>query len=139
MASKKISVSVTYTVPAQGINTTRITSAIQRTLQGEKVKQADIAVIIVSDDELLELNKMYLNHHYYTDVITFPLGDEGGPIEGEIYISMDTAAAQAKEYSVSRTNELTRLAVHGTLHLVGYDDATKEQREHMHQLENKYI
>ncbi|MBL7973739.1 MAG: rRNA maturation RNase YbeY [Candidatus Kapabacteria bacterium] len=139
MASKKISVSVTYTVPAQGINTTRITNAIQRTLQGEKVKQADIAVIIVSDDELLELNKMYLNHHYYTDVITFPLGDEGGPIEGEIYISMDTAAAQAKEYSVSRTNELTRLAVHGTLHLVGYDDATKEQRQHMHVLENKYI
>lgn len=139
MASKKISVSVTYTVPAQGINTTRITSAIQRTLQGEKVKQADIAVIIVSDDELLELNKIYLNHHYYTDVITFPLGDEGGPIEGEIYISMDTAAAQAKEYSVSRTNELTRLAVHGTLHLVGYDDATKEQRQHMHVLENKYI
>ncbi|MBX7155051.1 MAG: rRNA maturation RNase YbeY [Bacteriodetes bacterium] len=139
MASKKISVSVTYTVPAQGINTTRITNAIQRTLQGEKVKQADIAVIIVSDDELLELNKMYLNHHYYTDVITFPLGDEGGPIEGEIYMSMDTAAAQAKEYSVSRTNELTRLAVHGTLHLVGYDDATKEQRQHMHVLENKYI
>ena len=73
-----------------------------------------------------------------TDVITFPI-DEEPPIYGEIYISIDTARRQAEEYGVSLRNELCRLAVHGALHLAGYDDATPKQREKMHNLENQYI
>ena len=76
-------------------------------------------------------------YDYPTDIITFPLEDE--VLDGELYISLDTAARQAKEYGVSLTNELMRLVAHGTLHLVGYDDATDQQRKEMSRLEDNYI
>jgi len=139
MPLKSYNISIAYAVFAQGIQTGRLQKAIERTLKGENIKKADVSVVIVSDEEILKLNKAFLQHNYTTDVITFPLEENSSNVDGEIYISIDTARIQAKEYSVSLTNELTRLAVHGTLHLTGYDDATPEQRQQMHQLENKYI
>lgn len=115
----------------------KITQTVERVLKGEKISEAEINVIIVSDEEIHEMNRNFLQHDYPTDVITFPLGDN--PLEGEIYISADTAAVQSKEYKTSLTNELMRLAAHGALHLAGYDDATDEERNAMHLLENRYI
>jgi rRNA maturation RNase YbeY len=83
------------------------------------------------------LNKQYLQHDYATDVITFPLDEQ--PLYGEIYVSLETARRQANEYGVTVVNELCRLAVHGALHLLGYDDATLEDRAAMHKLESKFI
>ena len=108
-------------------------------LAGEKLKKAEINVVLINDDSIRKLNKEFLNHDYYTDVISFLLSDNTEKIEGEVYISVDTARKQAAEYKVSLQNELMRLTAHGVLHLSGYDDQTGEERSRMRELENKYI
>lgn len=105
---------------------------------GEGISDVELSIIILDDPAIHQLNIDFLQHDYPTDVITFNL-EEDDILTGEVYISADTAESQAKEYRVSLTNELMRLAAHGALHLCGYDDATDEQREKMHSLENKYI
>ncbi len=122
----------------------KIKRAAENVLNGENITAASVSIVIVDDEKIHNLNRQYLNHDYPTDVITFALAeaddsDENGEIDGEIYISVETAREQAQEYGVSLTNELMRLAAHGTLHLAGYDDATVEQRATMKQLEDRYI
>lgn len=115
----------------------RITEAMVRACLHEGIVDAEIAVIILDNPEIQELNRQFLQHDYPTDVITFTL--EESPLEGEIYIGAEIAAEHAKEYRVTITNELTRLAVHGVLHLAGHDDDTTEKREAMNKLETHYI
>lgn len=105
--------------------------------KGEGIEEASLNIIVVDDQAIHELNKRFLRHDYPTDVLTFCLEED--TIEGEVYICAETARRQANEYGVSLTNEMMRLAAHGTLHLVGYNDATEQQRETMTRLENKYI
>ena len=116
-----------------------IREVIGRVFEGENISDAEVNVIFLNDEAIHELNKKYLTHDYATDVISFSLSDEAGKIEGEIYISVDTAFLQAKEYKVSLRNELMRLSAHGALHLAGYDDNTNERRSQMSGLETKYI
>ncbi len=106
-------------------------------LKREGKKQAAITVILVSDAAIRRLNKEFLRHDYATDILTFPLDDSG--IEAEFYISVDTARLQAREYRVSIREELARLAIHGTLHLCGYDDATEILRNEMKIKEDRYL
>lgn len=134
----KIDVDVINDSGHKSISRKTVKDSAIRALLSEKIDIAIISIIFVDDAKILELNKSFLNHDYVTDVITFPL-EESGIIEGEIYISVDTARRQSEEYGVSLTNELQRLAVHGVLHLVGYDDDTDEKRDLMHVLEDKYI
>ncbi|OJX61362.1 MAG: rRNA maturation RNase YbeY [Candidatus Kapaibacterium thiocyanatum] len=108
-----------------------------RACKGQKVRNAWIDIIILDDKSIRRMNRDFLDHDYATDVITFPLEDI--PLTGEIYISLDTARKQADDYGVTLVNELSRLAVHGALHLMGHDDATDEDRAGMHKLENRYI
>lgn len=115
----------------------KLSKVIRNVLKGENVSDAQISVIIVDNERIHEMSRQYLQHDYPTDVITFPIEDN--PIECEIYISIDTAEEQAKDYGVSLTNELMRLVAHGTLHAVGYDDSTDEQRSEMSRLETRYI
>ncbi|OGU56065.1 MAG: rRNA maturation RNase YbeY [Ignavibacteria bacterium GWF2_33_9] len=98
---------------------------------------ASINIIILNNEDLKKINKEFLNHNYYTDVISFRLEDD--PLESEVYISIEKAEENARGYKVSLTNELLRLVAHGTLHIVGFDDDTKEKRDEMHKLENFYI
>ncbi len=112
-------------------------ASVDACLKSHKVKHANIDIILLSDRRIRTLNKQYLQHDYATDVITFPLDEQ--PLYGEIYVSLETARRQANEYGVTVVNELCRLAVHGALHLLGYDDATLEDRAAMHKLESKYI
>ena len=114
-----------------------IVASIEKTLKREGVKTARVDVVLVDDKEMQKLNQRFLKHNRTTDVITFPL--ENNPLYGEIYISLEAARRQATEYGVGVINELSRLAVHGTLHLVGYDDSTEEGARAMHRLEDKYI
>jgi rRNA maturation RNase YbeY len=114
-----------------------IVAAVERTLAGERVASGEVRVILVDDDELLELNRRHLDHDYYTDVITFAL--EAEPLEGEIYVSIDRAREQAEEYGVRLGEEVRRLAVHGALHLAGYDDASDEARAAMSRREDHYL
>jgi len=114
-----------------------IAGGVERALRGEKVRRAEVNVILVDDEELLRMNREHLGHDYYTDVITFTLEEK--PLEGEIYISVDRAREQAREYGVGLYEEVKRLAIHGALHLAGYDDATDEQRGRMKALEDRYL
>ena len=114
-----------------------IVASIEKTLKREGVKTARVDVVLVDDKEMKKLNSRFLKHNSTTDVITFPL--EKDPLYGEIYISLEAARRQATEYGVGVINELSRLAVHGTLHLVGHDDSTEAQAQAMHRLEDKYI
>jgi probable rRNA maturation factor len=115
----------------------KVERAVRTALTKEKVRTAQVNVVFVNDQDIHTMNKTYLQHDYPTDVITFSLEEE--TMDGEIYISVETAQQQAQEYNVSLTNELMRLAIHGTLHLIGYDDATVAGRQQMHQLENLYL
>lgn len=86
--------------------------------------------IFCSDDQLLTINKDYLNHDYYTDIITFDY-TEGDLVAGDIYISVDRVAENAKAYGVSFEHELMRVVAHGCLHLLGYKDKTDEEQNLM--------
>ncbi len=113
--------------------------AVKKTLTFEGANNTVINIIYVDDKKIKDLNTKYLNHNWTTDVIAFNLSENEKLLEGEIYISVDTARTQAKEFGVSLTNEILRLAVHGTLHLLGYTDETSNKKDLMHSLEDKYI
>lgn len=117
----------------------KLKSALVNAFKHEKVRNAIVNIVFVNDSKIRELNKAYLKHDYVTDVIAFSLGEDNKILEGEIYISIETAMNQAMEYKVSLTNEIMRLGVHGALHLAGYGDNTIAKKELMHKLEDKYI
>jgi rRNA maturation RNase YbeY len=95
--------------------------------------------VFCSDEFLLQMNKEYLNHDYYTDILTFDSSDEENTIEGDIFISIDRAADNAVQFGVSFESELRRLLVHGVLHLSGQSDETDEEEAEMRRLEDHYL
>ena len=101
-------------------------------------KTGEIAYIFCNDDRILEVNKQYLQHDYYTDIITFDYS-EGSIISGDIFISIDTVKSNANEFGVTFEQELLRILIHGILHLCGQDDKTTELREQMTQKENRAL
>ena len=112
----------------------------QKVFKKEGHADVSVTIILTDNDRVRQLGKDYLGHDYDTDVITFDLSEEDGSIlEGEVYIAVEYAIRQAAEYGVTMTNELKRLAVHGALHLCGYDDATDEERAAMGKLEDMFI
>ena len=107
-------------------------------LKEEDRAPGDINFIFTSNDEILELNRQYLDHDYYTDVIAFHYG-ETQQIEGDIFISLDKVEENATEYNKTFEDELTRVFIHGLLHLTGYGDKTDEERQFMRSLEDHYL
>ena len=109
-------------------------------LKGEGCPHADLNVIFIDDKRMTGMNASYLKHRYSTDVLSFSLAE--GParrLEGEVYVNIDRARRQAREYRVSISEETRRLVTHGLLHLLGYDDATPPQREKMSKTEDFYL
>jgi len=96
-------------------------------------------VIFCSDEYILAVNKEYLSHDYFTDIITFPLMDAGAPIEADIFISIDTVRSNAIERLIAFDNELLRVIVHGFLHLLGYGDKSTSQKVEMRRKEDFYL
>ena len=94
---------------------------------------------IVTDDELLQLNKQVLNHDYYTDIITFDYEDDEDIDENEIVISWDRIQDNALTLKQDIQNEFNRVCIHGLLHLAGYKDKTKIEQLEMTKAENKYL
>jgi probable rRNA maturation factor len=105
----------------------------------EKKKLAELQYIFVSDDKLLEINRQFLQHDFYTDIITFPLSEPGQPISGEIYISVDRVRENALEFGISVKKELLRVIFHGALHLCGYKDKTSKDQAMMRKREDVYL
>jgi len=100
-----------------------------------KKSVGDINFYFTDDTEILEINKKYLAHNYYTDIITFNYCTENS-ISGDIVISVDTVKTNAKDYNVTFENELHRVIVNGILHLLGFDDSTEEQKKEIREKEN---
>lgn len=98
----------------------------------------EIAYIFTDDPGILEVNKQYLEHNYFTDVITFDYC-ENKVLHGDIFISLDTIKSNAQDYGVSYETELYRVLIHGILHLTGQDDKTPETQEVMTQKENNSL
>lgn len=105
-----------------------IERAVHAVLASEAATAARISVAFVGDAAIADLNQRYLGHPEPTDVISFPLHGEGQPPAGDIYIGAEQAARQAEEAGVSLEEELLRLAIHGTLHVLGYDHPEGDER-----------
>lgn len=116
----------------------KVENWIIKTIETEKCFTGNVTYIFCSDDYLLDVNRKYLNHDYFTDVITFDYA-KNRKISGDIFISIDRITENAKIFNVSRENELLRVMIHGVLHLIGYDDQTDEQEEEIHKKEDFYL
>jgi len=103
-----------------------------------KFKTGDVNIIFCSDEYLLELNKTYLSHDFYTDIITFDNCSDK-IISGDLFISIDRVRENSKTYFSSFDEELHRVIIHGVLHLLGYKDKTKAQSKLMREKESFYL
>lgn len=101
-------------------------------------KIGDINVIFCSDNYILDVNMKYLQHDYFTDIITFDYC-EGKVLSGDLFISVDIVRENSIEFGTDFEEELHRVIVHGVLHLIGYDDHTEEDKKVMRQKENYYL
>ncbi|MCL2649515.1 MAG: rRNA maturation RNase YbeY [Candidatus Azobacteroides sp.] len=101
-------------------------------------KIGEIAYIFCSDEKILEINMQYLNHDYYTDIITFDYS-EGEIISGDLFISLDTVRSNAEKFSTEYSEELCRVIIHGILHLCGFKDKSVEDAKVMRQKEDEAL
>ena len=116
----------------------KITEWIKTIAESYGKKVGEIAYIFCSDEKILEVNRQYLQHDYYTDIITFDY-TEGNRISGDLFISLDTVRTNAEQFKASYDNELHRVIIHGILHLCGIDDKGPGEREIMETAENKAL
>ena len=101
-------------------------------------KTGDISYIFCSDEKILEVNRQYLQHDYYTDIITFDY-TSGSKIAGDLFISLDTVRTNAEQFAASYEEELHRTIIHGILHLCGINDKGPGEREIMEAAENRAL
>lgn len=101
-------------------------------------KVGDINIIFCSDNYILDVNMKYLQHDYFTDIITFDYC-EGEVLSGDLFISIDSVRENAEFYKTGFQDELNRVIVHGILHLIGYDDHSKEEIKVMRSKEDYYL
>ncbi len=118
---------------------TRLKTFLPELFRKEKKKLGQIQYVFCSDDYLLGINKQFLNHDFYTDIITFDLSNPGQPINAEIYISVDRVKDNAARFNTSLKQELHRVIFHGALHLCGYKDKTVKEEKMMRKMEEKYL
>lgn len=117
----------------------RATSAwIRRVAATYGKKVGEIAYIFCDDEKILEVNRQYLNHDYYTDIITFDY-TEGNKISGDIFISLDTVKSNSDTQNTVYDEELHRVIIHGVLHLCGINDKLPGEREQMENAENEAL
>ncbi len=105
----------------------------------EGKRLAELNYIFCTDQALLKINRQYLHHDFYTDVITFNLSDTPNEITAEVYISVDRLRANAQKFKIPVSEELHRVIFHGALHLCGYRDKRNSDKELMSQKENGYL
>lgn len=132
---------ITYNV--EGVKMPRIkkretTAWIKAVAKSYGRRVGEVGYMFVNDDKILEVNREYLGHDYYTDVITFDY-DEDDVVSGDVVISLDTVASNAQLFNKTYEDELYRVIIHGILHLCGINDKGPGEREQMEAAENKAL
>ena len=116
-----------------------VRSVCENIIMDSKENEASITIIFSNDYKLRNLKKKYFGEDVFTDTISFNLEEEGGPIEGEVYISLERVSENAKTFKQEFITECKRVIIHGCLHLLGYNDESPEGKTIMIQLEEKYL
>ena len=114
------------------------TAWIRRVADTYGKKVSDVNYIFCNDERILEVNREYLQHDYYTDIITFDY-TEGNTISGDLFISLDTVKSNSEQFSTEYDEELHRTIIHGILHLCGINDKGPGEREIMEAAENRAL
>ena len=121
------------------ISKIQITNIVNNVMAGEDCRNFYLYINLIQNVEIKRINKKFLNHNYYTDIITFPYSNGKSAKEGELFISLDEVKNNSMFYNESFKTELTRVIIHGCLHLKGYNDKTKSQKELIRNKENFYL
>lgn len=119
-------------------NESKIKNWIKSVIEENGKQLTVLNFILTSDEEVHRINKQYLQHDTYTDIITFPMSDKE-VIEGDIFVSIDRIKDNAKQLDIQFENELHRVLIHGVLHLIGFDDKTPELKIEMRNKENSCL
>jgi probable rRNA maturation factor len=120
-------------------NKTAVRKWITETIVAEGFKLAELTYVFCSDQYLLQINQQYLNHDTYTDIITFDNSEEHNTIAGDIFISIERIKENAAKFAVTEAQELHRVIIHGTLHLLGYKDKSVADKKKMTLKEDYYL
>ncbi len=138
-AASELDVIVEHPGPAPDVE--RLRAAALACLAAEAPGSYTVALILTDRETVWALNRTYLQHDYPTDVLSFDLSadEPGAPLEGEVYVDLDMAHERHAEFGADFATEACRYALHGLLHLVGYDDAAPEDKARMHALEDRYL
>jgi len=125
-------------VPFPKIKRRLTTKWIYLAIEKNHKKVGDISYVFCSDEEILKINKQYLNHAYYTDIITFDYS-EGDKLSGDLFISLDTVKSNSGKFKTNYNEELRRVMIHGILHLCGYEDNTPIKKKNLHLKEDELL
>ena len=120
------------------IREAEVSAWVRQVAKGYGKVMGDVCYIFVDDETMLDINRRFLGHDYYTDHIGFDYS-EGDALSGDIYISLDTVRTNSELFGVTFDQELRRIIIHGLLHLCGLRDKTDEERDHMQQAEDKAL
>jgi len=116
----------------------KIKSWIISVIENENLTSGNINFIFQSDEDVRKINIAHLSHNYYTDIITFDYSD-GKILNGDIFISVERVAENARKFHVEKREEMLRVIVHGILHLIGFKDSSKSEKNEMRNMEDKYL
>ena len=128
----------TVDISSPAIDFKSTTHWIKTVIKNLNKKLGDITYIFCSDAEILRINQSFLNHDYYTDIITFDY-TEGDKLSGDLFISLETVQSNAIKFKTEFNEELRRVMIHGVLHLCGYNDKTSEEQKVMRAKENEAL
>ncbi|WP_423148803.1 rRNA maturation RNase YbeY [Rubrolithibacter danxiaensis] len=126
---------ISYSLKQKALLRKWITTAFEE--EGKKLKELNF--VFCSDNYLLLINQQYLKHNTFTDIITFDNSESPDETTGDIFISIDRVKENSKKFTVPERDELHRVMIHGTLHLLGYKDKSKEDKSLMTEKENYYL
>jgi len=131
-------ISFNYEVEFELSNEEQFSKWISAVILSENKKEGDINYIFCDDDYILEINKQYLEHDYYTDIISFDYS-VGNELHGDIFVSIDRVRENASDFNASFDEELKRVIIHGILHYCGYKDKSEEDEQIMRHKEDEKI
>ena len=131
---------IEHTHPTLRLDEDALRRLVACVLAGEARPARYLGIILADHQTVHDLNRDYLSHDYRTDVLSFSLADDpAGPLDGEVYVDLDTAAERHDDFGATFEEEARRYVVHGLLHLLGHDDATDDARAAMRRLEDHYL